>query len=349
MEIKELTVVIAFVEDEKSIELDKDMLRLNPSADVKQVFGPLLKVRDNEVFWSHELIKNYYNEAIAHKRHINDPSKTESPVQHRSQYLDHWSITRFLLKYLYSEDFVIPVKRALDKDPWIQPQGPFFEIMAYAVQFWPAHYRIAKEHKDQVQRTYYAQAILGFLKNEDLTWVWWRVNSRLGRIDIPSSACVKWPLLFAAHFGFADVVEICLEANMPENNFTIRSYAIEYASWMGHLEIVKELVDEEFDCEMANDTYYLTRALIKASDRGHEDIVDLLMNHIPRPTVNFVWDPVLLCQAAEFGYETLVKKFTTAGAGVNAAHEGTTPLQFAKRNGHESIVKHLLSIGAVVI
>ena len=347
IEIKELTAIIAFVEDAKSIGLDKNRLLLDPSADMKQVFSLLLEVRGNEVFWSHELIKNYSKKAIALKGHINDPSKTESPVQHGAQYLDHWSITPFLLKYLCSEDFVIPVKRALDRDPWIQPQGPFFDIMAYAVQFWPAHYRKATERKAKEQRSCYAQAILEFLKNEDLIRVWWRVKSRLGRTDFASSACVKWPLMFAAHFGFADVVDVCLEANMPENTFTIRSYAIAYASWMGHLEIVKKLVDEEFDREMADDTYYLTRALIKASDRGHEEIVDLLMKHIPRPTVNFVWDPVLLCQAAEVGYETLVRKFTTAGAGVNAAHEGTTPLQFAERNRHKSIVKHLLSLGAV--
>ena len=121
MEIKELAAVIALVEDEKSIKLDKDMLLLDPSADVEQVFGPLLKVRDNEVYWSHEQIKKCYNKAIAHKRHITDPTKTESPAQHGGQYLDHWSITRFLLKYLCSEDFIIPMKRALDEDTWIQP------------------------------------------------------------------------------------------------------------------------------------------------------------------------------------------------------------------------------------
>ena len=354
LEIKELAAVIALVEDKKSIKLDEDRLLLDPSTDVKQVFGPLLKVVDNEVYWSHEQIKECYNKAIAHSQQITDSIETESSVQHGVQYLDHWSITRFLLKYLCSQDFTIPMKRALDGDTWIQPQGPLFDMMAYAVQFWPAHYRKATENKSKAQGSYYAEAMLEYLKNEDLIRLWWRLKFRLSRIDFPSSACVKWPLLLAAHLGFADVVDVC-KTQMPEgdtftmyDHFTIRGTAIAYASRMGHLEIVTKLCDERFEMETADNTHYLTRALIQASHRGHEEIVDFLMDYIPRPTVDFVWDPVLLCQAAEIGYETLVKKFTTAGAGVDVAHKGTTPLQFAAKNGHESIVKHLLSLGADV-
>ena len=183
----------------------------------------------------------------------------------------------------------------LYEDTWIQPQGP-------------SHYRKATEHKASEQRSHCAETILEYLKTEDLIRVWWTLKFRFSRIDFPSSACVKWPLLLAAQLGSADVVDVCLKAQMAEGDtFTIRGTAIALASWMGHLEIVTKLSDEDFDREMADDTHYLTRALIKASDRGHEEIVDLLMDHIPRPTVNLVWDPVLLCQAAEIGYETMVK------------------------------------------
>ena len=176
MEIKELAAIIALVEDEESIKLDNDRLLFDPSGAVKQVFGPLLKVRDNKVYWSHEQIKRYYAETIAHKRHITDPTKTESLIQHGTTYLDHWSITRFLLKYLSSEEFTIPAKRALDEkideNMWIKPQGPFFDIMAYAVQFWPAHYRKATKHKANNQGSNYAKAMLEYLKKEDLIRRW---------------------------------------------------------------------------------------------------------------------------------------------------------------------------------
>ena len=120
------------------------------------------------------------------------------------------------------------------------------------------------------------------------------------------------------------------------------------ASWAGHLDIVTKLFYNGFGKETANDAHYLTEALINASNRGHEEITKFLIDHIPKPTGKFGWDPVLLCRAAEIGYETLVKMFITAGAGVDVAHAGTTPLQFAAKNGNESIVKCLLSHGAEV-
>lgn len=43
-----------------------------------------------------------------------------------------------------------------------------------------------------------------------------------------------------------------------------------------------------------------------------------------------------------------MKTFITAGAEVDVAHEGITPLQFAAKNGHESIMTHLLSLDANV-
>ena len=120
------------------------------------------------------------------------------------------------------------------------------------------------------------------------------------------------------------------------------------ASWAGHLDIVTKLFDDGFDKETANDARYLTEALIKASDRGNYEIIEILIDHIPKPTNSFIWDPVLLYRAAEVGYQTLVERITKAGAVVDVPHEGTTPLQYAAKNGHEPIVKYLLSLGAKV-
>ena len=166
-------------------------------------------------------------------------------------------------------------------------------------------------------------------------------------MDVAPDICVTNPLSLAAYLGFADVINVYLEVKILKGGaFAVRGNAIALASWAGHLDIVTKLFDDGFDKETANDTRYLTEALIKASDRGYYEIVEFLMNHIPKPTNGFVWDPVLLCRAAEVGYETPVVRFTKAGAGVDLPHEGATPLQYAIKNGQESIVKYLLSLGA---
>lgn len=45
MEINELAAAIALVEDEKSVKLDKAKLLLDLSANIKQVFDSLVKVK----------------------------------------------------------------------------------------------------------------------------------------------------------------------------------------------------------------------------------------------------------------------------------------------------------------
>ena len=344
MEIKELAAAIALVEEEESLRFHKDKLPLNLSADMKHAFDPLVKVENNEVYWSHEQFKHCLSSATAdEKRQLTDRTQSERLAQNGTRHLDHWSITRILLKYLSSKEFIDPMKEALKQEPWMIPQGPMFDLMAYAVHFWPAHYRKAKE------QGWYSEVIIEYLKNGNLVRIWWELKSRLRSVDLPSDICISDPLLLAAHLGFADVVEVCLKAEMPKGvAVATKGTAIVLASWGGHLDIVTKLFDNGFDKETANDAHYLTEALINASNRGHEEITKFLIDHIPKPTGNFDWDPVLLCRAAEIGYETLVKMFIAAGAGVDVVHAGTTPLQFAAKNGNESIVECLLSHGAEV-
>lgn len=344
LKINELAAALALVEDEKSIKLDEAKLLLDLSANIKQIFQFLVKVESNEVRWSHEQVKDYFGHVVTRGHRQNtDRTQSERSARDETQCLDHWSVTRILLKYLSSEDFIGPVKQALRQDKWEKPRGPMFDMMAYAVSFWPAHYRKAKEQGS------YAEAVFEYLKNSDLILVLWQLYSRLGCINLPPGLCAMDPLSLAAYLGLADVVDVCLKMEMPKGvAVAARGTAIALASWVGHLDIVTKLFDDAFDKETSKDVQYLTQALVNALERKHEDIVKFLTDHIPKPTGSFLWDPVLLCRAAEVGYETLVRTFITVGAGVEVTHEGTTPLQFAAKHGRESIVKLLLSFGADV-
>ena len=169
------------------------------------------------------------------------------------------------------------------------------------------------------------------------------MKSRLSSIGHPSVWCVTELLPLAAHLGFADVVDVCLGARARKGStFASRGTAIALACWVGHVDIVMKLFDDGFDKKTANNAHYLTPALIKASDQGHDEIVDFLIGHIPKPTDHYVWDPVLLCRAAEIKYETLVKRFTAARAPVDVAHRGTAPLQLAAHKGYTTVVELLI-------
>ena len=113
MEINELAAAIALVEEEKSLEFDKDKLPLDLSADMKQVFDPLVKVENNEVYWSHEQFKYCFSSATAdEKRQFTNQTQSESLARNGTRHLDHWSITRILLKYLSSRRCVDDTSRS---------------------------------------------------------------------------------------------------------------------------------------------------------------------------------------------------------------------------------------------
>ena len=344
MGIDELAAVIVLVEGENALSFDRDELRFDIAADMRQALNPFLKVENNELCWRHEHIRQSFNQVIAAEQEQRKYQiEAEDPAQSRTPHLNHWRITCILLKYLGSDFFINPIEQALKEDTWIKPQGEMFAIMNYAVQFWPAHYRKAKEQAS------HAEALFGFLENKRLIRVWWELKSRFGSSDTPPDSFELHPLLIATYLGFSDVVDLCLEVKIPEAAwFATRGPAIVLASWAGHLDIITKVFEDKTDKETSDDARYLTEALINASNRGHEEIVAFLIGHIPKPTDNFMWDPILLCRAAEIGYETLVKMLTTAGAAVDIAHEGSTPLQYAAKNGHEFIVEYLLSLGADV-
>lgn len=250
MEITELAAAIALVEDEKLIKLDKSKLLLDISANMKQVFDYLVKVENNEVHWSHEQVKYNFRHVIPEgQRKITDRTQSGRTTQH----LDHWCIARILPKYLSSEHFIGPMKQAFKQDAWEKPRGPIFDMMAYAVYFWPAHYRKAKEQGS------YAEALFKHLKNSNLIQVWWELHSRFGCMNLPPDICAKDPLSLAAYLGLANVVDVCLEVEKPKGvTVAARGTAIALASWVGHLDIVTKLFDNAFDKETSKDAHYLT-------------------------------------------------------------------------------------------
>lgn len=210
-----------------------------------------------------------------------------------------------------------------------------FDLMEYAVLFWPAHYRKAK------QQGSHAKEMFDLLQDRDLVNVWSELDSRFGSTLGVLDMRVIDPFYLGALLGFADIVDFYLKKLKQETGksvtLEVHSPAFRLASWAGRLDVVITLVDSD----LANTSASLLLALKSASSRGYEKIVEVLIEKLPKPARNL--EPALLCQVAELGYQALVSIFITAGADVNVTYEGSTPLQLAARNGHASIVYDLLS------
>ena len=112
------------------------------------------------------------------------------------------------------------------------------------------------------------------------------------------------------------------------------------ASFYGHIEIVKYLIDEGADVN-ASRLYGNITALNEASQRGHDKIVQLLIKHGAIDSS--------LIDASAVGDLEKVSKLIEQGSDINQrAYRGTTALLKASSNGHLEIVKLLIKSGAKV-
>ena len=339
MKLNELAIAIALVDKkEEPINLDEDDILLDLPTNLESAFGPLVKVENAEAHFSHGQVKYCFQQAVKDERDLkevgaNKQTHSRNEIQQKLPLLGHWEITCILLKCLGSENFVSATKEALQQDSWEKPLGPIFDLMEYAVQFWPAHYRKAR------QQDSHAREMLSLLQHRGLVQVWSELNAKYGITVGPPDMCVMHPFCLAALLGFSDVVNFYIKQEVDKRvalKFDFVAFLL--ASWAGHLDVLKTIVDTSLDVSSDD----LSQALKYASMQGHEEVVNFLIEKVLNLTQNLGWDPALLCQAAELGYLALVSMFIEAGADVNASHLGTTPLQLASRNGHDSIVLKLL-------
>ena len=339
MKLNELAVAIALIDKtDDLVHLDEDDILLDLSSHLKSAFGPLVKVENAEAHFSHGQVKHCFLQAVKDERDLkevgaNRQTHSQNEIQQKLPLLEHWDITCILLKCLGSEEFLAATKEALQKDSWEKPLGPIFDLMEYAVQFWPAHYRKARQQDSHVREMF------SLLQHRGLVQVWSELNAKYGITAGPPDMCVIDPFCLTALLGFSDVVNFYTKQEDDKRGaLKFDSMAFLLASWAGHLDVLKIIVETSLDVSSDD----LSQALKHASRQGHEEVVNFLIQKLSDLTQNLAWDPALLCQVAELGHHALASMFIEAGADVNASHLGTTPLQLASRNGHDSVVLKLL-------
>lgn len=122
-----------------------------------------------------------------------------------------------------------------------------------------------------------------------------------------------------------------------------------FAAEFGYMEIVKFLLDAGADVNAVNgDSSSSTTALIAAAGNGHSEVVELLIENGADLNAQD-WHGTALINSAMEGRSDIVKLLLLAGADVNIKNKyGETALWFAVKEVQSEIVKLLLDAGADV-
>jgi ankyrin repeat protein len=342
MKVTELTTAVALTAG--AVVVDERHLPLNPAMALESDFGPLIRFSEGEtvVVSSNKIRKCLINLADSYRQ---EALKTQHSEDGRESLdmppsiPDDLQITETLLEYLCRDDLIGPVEHALRVvGPFLQPQGPLFELVLYAVKFWPAHYRSAEGHHGVDSQG--INRVLKLLQDRRLARIWPTLNDKVNRVFSPPDVCLLDPFLLYAELGLTTIVER-LQTTVGA---TLRQAAMNAASWGGNDHIVGILLR---GAQTHNDPPWdVSKALEYASASGHDKVIDRLLRYW-RSTAGSKLSSLdrLVCQAARLGYAKQVLLFCQAGGDAKVASEGMTPLQYAAESGHSSVVELLLEEG----
>ncbi|ROW10101.1 hypothetical protein VMCG_02079 [Cytospora schulzeri] len=328
LRLDELATAVALTNsmERSSSAFDPKDLPVDFAIDVRSLFGPLVRLEGGGLVFSDKAVRNGAVEMFATERKIELAAKRSQ----KAVIPGDVEITRILLRYLSQQEFVVPVNEALRAAPqaFVPPPGRQFDLITYAVQYLPFHYRACKSSGDLPDLSMSRQVVV----------MWSRLNSQLNSKTSPPYVCVADPLLLAAQLGLTETVKALGKNIMPE----YRQIAISLASWGGYVDTANELLVGE--CADNTRTTNTAEALEYAAARGHDRIINVLLKYMDEKEPQGL-SPLLnrlLCQAAELGYEKQASMWVERGADVNAAPDNITPLQHAVHNGHASLVHYLL-------
>ncbi|OGM40069.1 hypothetical protein ABOM_011265, partial [Aspergillus bombycis] len=153
-----------------------------------------------------------------------------------------------------------------------------------------------------------------------------------------------WTYLgFAAYLGLKSFARLLLEGGADINKG--RDKPLQLAADRGHEEIVKMLLENGADPSGGGANY--STALVCASLNGYQRVVQLLLSHGANPNEQSRECGTALAAAAGGGYEKIIETLLKHGADVNTQdEEGNTALAAAAGGGYEKIIETLLKHGA---
>jgi ankyrin repeat protein/beta-lactamase regulating signal transducer with metallopeptidase domain len=165
------------------------------------------------------------------------------------------------------------------------------------------------------------------------------------------------PLIVAAKHGHRRIVQTLIDAGADVNlSVDGDGSPLIAAAGKGYMDIVRLLIDRGADIDMGVEGD--GSPLIAAATHGDSDIVRLLLERGAIVDQVVRGDENALINAAQQGHLAVVRLLVSRGANVNARvwaeqtwdgrrdGEWRTPLNQARRRGHDDVVRYLQSVGA---
>lgn len=336
LSIWELGVALALEVDSLS-DAKMDLAELvyqHVVADLDEVFGGMFIVKHNEVHFSHPDTREFLLAADGEQEHVWYDVKETA----------HQMITDACLFYLslqQVQDSITISHNTPSTDPLESPIFiPRYNLHVYATNYWPRHYKLIPEIFCPTAR------VLEFVQNTKAMRCWteayWWFSNPISRTDRGFLSLLP---IFAG-LGLQDLVTTLLDLeDRTPNASQDRALAIAEAARNAHVEVVRKLLSYS-GYNQAN----LQDALVVAVSCCDEAVVDQLVTYATGNIQDFEWPPAVLCRAAQFGLEKVVRKLldSRASVDVTVTIHNRTPLHFATRQGHAGVVKALLDQKAIL-
>ncbi|RSL97661.1 hypothetical protein CDV31_012939 [Fusarium ambrosium] len=303
--------------------------------DLSRILCGVIVIENREVKFSHP---SFYSAALP----LGDETEDEEPPA------SHCHLTNACLKYLsnhevqkkYSRFRVENHDTSFFSCPLIIPRD---DLLYYAVQFWPEHYRLGNDPQraESSPLTELACSYLTDIKTgRDWCEAYYLLSTPFTRIQ--RSYLNTLPI--AAALGWQDIVCKLIADNKDSKWFQEDVWlAITEAARNSHADVVGRLLNEVDEVQESG----LRDAIFWAASPGNGQTMTQLLNKVESPRT-FPWPENILFRAASAGLEPLVSVLCGSGYDLNERNDQFryTALQVAIFWGRYDVAKILVTSGA---
>ena len=299
--------------------------------ELNEVFKGIFIVKGNEVHFSSTNAREFLLKVgHGHKTAWYDVNETA-----------HQEITEVCFSYLslsqvqksIAASYIYPPADLLESPTYL----PQYSFCSYALKYWPHHYKhIARIIRPTRSALDFCRTVKAFRLWAQAYWAVWKPMSQTDRVFLSI-------LPTLAGLGLQDLVTEWLYSEFELSQNMSHAAALIEAARNAEVEVVGKLLPiGEYSQSDFED------AFIAASSCCDEANLDLLIAHVAKHSENILWPPALLCRAAQFGLEKVVRTLLKLGAPLEAAatRQNLTPLHLAARHGQAEIASVLLESGA---